>query len=64
MRIFYLLIFSCLALFKLDAQIDTSFWFAAPKVPAPLVTTSVGLQFGSYTAAATVVFVSLPTQPA
>lgn len=54
MRIFYLLIFSCFALFKLDAQIDTSFWFAAPKVPAPIGTTSVGMQFGTYSTAATV----------
>jgi gliding motility-associated-like protein len=59
MRFFYLLILSSLALFKLNAQIDTSFWFAAPKVPAPIGTTSVGLQIGSYSTAVNV-FVRQP----
>ena len=54
MRYFYLLILSCLSLFKLEAQIDTSFWFVAPKVPAVIGTTSIGLQIGSYTQAVTV----------
>jgi gliding motility-associated-like protein len=54
MRFFYLLLLTCLALFKVNSQIDTSFWFAAPKVPAPIGTTSIGLQIGSYTQAVTV----------
>ncbi len=54
MRFFYLLVFSFLTLFKLNAQIDTSFWFAAPKVPVPIGTTSIGLQIGSYTTPVTV----------
>lgn len=54
MRYFYLLLLSCFSLFELNAQIDTSFWFAAPKVPVPIGTTSVGLQIGSYTQAVTV----------
>ncbi len=54
MRYFYLLLLSCLSLYKLDAQIDTSFWFVAPKVPAVIGTSSIGLQIGSYTQAVTV----------
>lgn len=54
MRFFYLLILSSFTLLKLNAQIDTSFWFAAPKVPVPIGTTSIGLQIGSYTQAVTV----------
>lgn len=42
------------------AQIDTSFWFVAPKVPAAIGINSVGLQFGAYAQSATITV----TQPA
>lgn len=42
------------------AQIDTSFWFVAPKVPAAIGINSVGLQFGAYAQSATIIV----TQPA
>jgi gliding motility-associated-like protein len=48
MRYFYLLIFSCLALFKSEAQVDTSFWFVAPEVPAVFSNSPLQLHFSSY----------------
>lgn len=54
MRYFYLLIFSCFSLFKLDAQIDTSFWFAAPDVPPALTNNPIELNFSAYSQSTTV----------
>lgn len=54
MRYFYLLIFSCFALFKLDAQVDTSFWFVAPAVPPALTNNPIELNFSAYSQSTTV----------
>lgn len=54
MRYFYLLIFSCFTLFKLEAQIDTSFWFVAPQVPSAIGVTTIGLQISSYSQSVTI----------
>ncbi len=50
----FVAIFFFIFLIKPKAQIDTSFWFVAPEVPAAISVNSVGLQIGSYNQAATV----------
>jgi gliding motility-associated-like protein len=54
MRYFYLLILSVFFFVPLSAQVDTSFWFVAPRVPAVVGTTSVGLQLSTYSQPATI----------
>ena len=63
MRYLYLLIFSCFALFKFEAQIDTSFWFSAPSVPGALANTPIELNLCSYSQPATI-YVRQPANPA
>ncbi len=55
-----LILLFVLSFSPLGAQIDTSFWFVAPRVPTAIGVTSVGLQISSYNQAATV----LVRQPA
>lgn len=52
----YLLVFVFFFIFliKPKAQIDTSFWFVAPKVPTAIAINSIGLQIGSYSQSVTV----------
>ncbi len=45
---FLALLFSAVFLLPSSAQIDTSFWFVAPKVPAVIGVNSVSLQVGAY----------------
>lgn len=60
MRYFYLLIFGLTSFLNSNAQIDTSFWFVAPRVPAAIGVNTLGLQLAAYSQAATV----LVRQPA
>jgi len=60
MRYLYLLFLLFTSLLSLHSQIDTSFWFVAPRVPSAIGVSSVGLQISSYSQPATV----LVRQPA
>jgi gliding motility-associated-like protein len=63
MRFLYLFVLSFLTLFKLNAQIDTSFWFAAPNTPPALSNSPIQLIFSSYANPATI-RVRQPANPA
>src|SRR6218665_1314348 len=60
MKHFFSVLFFSFFLFKSQAQIDTSFWFVAPQVPAVVGVNSVSLELSSYSQAATI----LVRQPA
>ncbi len=54
-RLLFLILF--LSGFRFFAQIDTSFWFVAPKVPNAIGTTTAGFQFITYASPATIIAV-------
>ncbi len=58
----FVFVFFFVFLVKPKAQIDTSFWFVAPKVPAAVGVNTIGLQIGSYNQAVTV-HVTQPANP-
>jgi gliding motility-associated-like protein len=60
MKKFWLLICLFVGILKISAQIDTSFWFVPPSVPASYGNSPVGFNFFSYNTPVTTVTLSMP----